>query len=70
MWISYMVLRTIGNSTFSTQNMSGSVVLLLHNYCTDCVNNTFLALRVYDSTVGQRVFTEFFLTGKTEYKAL
>ena len=36
-------------------------------YCcvyTDCVNNTFLGLRMHDSENGDQFFSDFFLTGK------
>ena len=30
----------------------------------DCVNNTYLGLRMHDSENGDQLFSDFFLTGK------
>jgi len=36
---------------------------LLFRHTTDCHNNTFLAVRVFDNNKENHVYTEFFLTG-------
>ena len=33
-------------------------------FVTDCVNNTFLSLRMHDSQNGDQIFSDFFSTGK------
>ena len=40
------------------------VLRILYAYTADCINNTFLTLRMYDSQNGDQMFSDFFSTGK------
>ena len=77
------VFPSLHNSTFYTYTCSlvfhclkmiahlrtrGSIQTLVFCICSDCVNNTFLGLRTYDSKNGHQLYSEFFLTGKNEQK--
>ena len=48
-----------------SMNLHMSKCVTMYFLYVDCVNNTFLTLRMYDSKNGDQVFSDFFLTGES-----